>query len=61
MFTKWEAICGAAVGIVLIVCVTIGDNAQQAYMKEETQRIVSCNKLKEIAIAAKASEPTCGR
>lgn len=61
MFDKWEAICGAVVMVVLMVCVTIGDNTQQTRMKEETARIVSCNKLKEIAIAVKAPEPTCTR
>ncbi len=58
---KWESICLAVVAAGFFGAMAYGgrDNSYEIRQKEETARIVSCNKLKEMAIAAKASEPTC--
>lgn len=57
---KWEAIGGAVCFIAFFYFLGGGAGDNQAMKQvEETKRIVSCNKLKEAAIAAKASEPTC--
>ena len=60
--TKWEAIACAAVFIAFFGFMAYGgDDSSQKRQTEETTRIVSCNKLKEVAIAAKAPEPTCAK
>jgi hypothetical protein len=56
---KWEAIGGAVCFVAFFYFMSNGVSSDAQRQKEETARIVSCNKLKEAAIAAKAPEPIC--